>query len=821
MNLELEINHTLRLLRKNKIFVSLCILVIALGIAQSLMIFQVINNQILRTLPFPDGDRFVVFSLKNETTRESYSSTWDAYQYQYLKNNTNNYSDMGATQVATLATVNDGESTETFTGAKLTSNLLDFTFEQPVMGRLLQADDQQVGAEPVVLLSHHMWVSYYASDANIVGTRTRINGVPHTVVGVMPDGFRYPVASDLWLPLVLPTNPEPGLDGANFTIVAKLKDGVERDSASAEATNLMQNLSNDFSYEYKDSETKVLPFTRQFFNDEGVMTLSKLLFAILVLIVALSSINVGNLLLVRANERNHELAVRGALGASRFGLIRNILMESSVICFIGAGLGIVLSIFALWGTSTAQAGPDFMGQPFWISYDLELDVILLALVLMLIIWVLAGGIPAVRASRIAIYETLASGTKHAGSKKGNWFVMTLIAFELFISVFILITNGVTITSLKNEFAVDYGINSEAYLTASMSLPANSYQTPAQRQQFMNEVQAELLGTNGANKVNKVTFTSNLPSQNMRFQAYNLEDRDVTTDNNYPERTVVAVAPNYFSVMNVPLVDGRFFNESDDQNSLQVAVIDKHLAEIIWPDESNILSKRIQLDPVNNGPWLTIVGIVDNPVTGRAEDASDPRKAIYRPVLQGLSGSASGVDGIPFYTMLEVTNAPETYQQALKVAVQNVNRDVPVFLIKPLTQVLEESVAEFEELSILLSMIGAIALVLAASGIYAIMSRSVMLRTRDISIRRALGLTNGKAIMGFVRKGVVLLVIGCVFGGAFSLLAINALLSTTDIASLPLVFIGVILVVSIIMISATYFPAKKIVSNEPGDTLSES
>ena len=280
-----------------------------------------------------------------------------------------------------------------------------------------------------------------------------------------------------------------------------------------------------------------------------------------------------------------------------------------------------------------------MGQPFWISYDLELDVILLAIGLMLIIWLLAGGIPAIRASRIDIYETLASGTKHAGSKKGNGFVMTLIAFELFISVFILITNGVTIISLKSEFAVDYGIESGSYLTASLNLPSNSYQTPAQRQQFMNELNAELMETNG---IKHLTFSSHLPSQNLRFQAYNLEDRDVTTDNKYPERTVTAVAPNYFEVMNVPLLEGRFFSDSDDQNSLQVAVIDQYLANIIWPDESNILNKRIQLDPVNNGPWLTIIGIVNNPVTGRAEDASDPRKAIYRPLLQGLSGAASGL-----------------------------------------------------------------------------------------------------------------------------------------------------------------------------------
>ncbi|MCY7295064.1 ABC transporter permease [Alteromonas sp. a30] len=818
MNLELEINHTLRLLRKNKIFVSLCILVIALGIAQSLMIFQVINNQILRTLPFPNGDKFVVFSLRNETSRESYSNVWDAYQYQFLKQNAKSYSEMGATQVATLATISDGESTETFTAAKLTSNLLDFTKVNPQMGRLLLADDEQVGSEPVVLLSHHLWQNYYASDPNIVNSRTRINGVPHTVVGVMPEDFRYPVASDLWLPLTLPNNPEPGVDGANFTIVAMLKNGVEREAAGREATRLMQNLSAEFSYEYKDTETKILPFTRQFFNDEGVLTLSKLLFAILILIVALSSINVGNLLLVRANERNHELAVRGALGATRFGLIRNILMESSFICFIGAVLGIVLSIFALWGTTSAQAGPDFMGEPFWINYDLELDVIILAFVLMLIIWVLAGGIPAFRASRIAIYETLASGTKHAGSKKGNWFVMMLITFELFISVFILITNGVTITSLKNEFAVDYGIKSDTYLTASISLPASSYKTPEQRQQFMDNLRSELL-SNGS--VKQVTYSNSLPSQNMSYESYNLEDRDVTTDNKYPERTVISVDPNYFDVMNISLLEGRYFTRADNKESLPVAVIDEYLAEILWPDESNILSKRIQLDPANNGEWLTIVGIIKNPVSGRPEDASDPRKAIYRPMAQGLGHTALDIEATPFYVMLEVNGAPDDLHQSLKVAAQNVDRDVPVFLIKSLTQVLEESVFEFEQLSILLTMIGVIALVLAASGIFAIMSRSVMLRTRDISIRRALGLTNEKAIRSFVNKGIVLLVIGCVFGGLLSLLAINALLSTTDIASLPLVFIGVIVVVSIIMFCATYFPAKKIVSKEPGDTLQES
>lgn len=817
MNLSLELKHTLRLIKKNKYFTSLCVLVICLGIAQSLIIFQVINNQLLRTLPFPDGDKFVVFSLRNETARESYTNQWDAYRYRYIKENSDKYELLGAMQVATLATASDGENTETFTASRITPNLLDVTGEKPAMGRSLLDSDDEIGAEPVVLISHRMWVNYYASDENIVNTRSRINGKLHTIVGVMPEGYRYPVSSDLWLPLQLPGNLQPGEAGPKLTVVGIMKNGVERERAGREITGLMEQLSTQFSHEYKDSQTKVLPFTRQFFDDEGVVTLSKLILAILIFIVGLASINVGNLLLVRANERSHELGVRGALGATRWGLIRHILMESSFICFLGGVLGILLSVVALWGTTGTPAGPDFMGMPFWISYDLELSVVLLALLLIAIIWLLAGGIPAYRASRINIYETLSSGTKHAGSKSTSWFIMTLVGFELVVSVFILITNGVTITSLNNEFAVDYGIDSDNYLTASVSLPAVNYQRSTQIKTYMDDLQYQLQ-SNGSAK--KVAFSTALPSQNMPLVSYNLEDRDVRTENHYPEKPTLSVSDDYFDAVGVKLVSGRFFNNADNADSLPVVVIDKFLAENLWPSEDSVLGKRIQINPGSNGQWLTIVGIAEHPISGNLEEVSDPRKALYRPISQAIKANGTDNTDTRLYVLAEVEGVPEQFQKNLKDASQSADRDVPVFLMKSLTTVLEESVAEFEDLSIMLTTIGIIALVLASSGIYAIMSRSVMMRTREISIKRALGLTNNAAVFSFVRRSAWLVLIAFILGGAISLLAINVLLSTTEIASLPWVVAVVTLAIAVIMFSATYFPAKKIVANEPGETLQQ-
>ncbi len=817
MNFGLEFSHTLRMIKKNKYFTALCVLVIALGIAQSLVIFQVINNQLLRVLPFDNGDRFVVFDLKNQAARESYTSQWDVYRYQYLKENTTSYTDMGATQVATLATVNDGESTQTYNAAKLTPNLMAVTGVKPMLGRNLLDSDNQEGAEAVVVLSYRMWVSYYASNVDIVNTRTRINGLSHTIIGVMPEGFGYPVASDLWLPIKLPKNLQPGEEGPLFTIVALLKPGIGRESAGKEVTSVLARLNEKYSTEYKDHQTNVLPFTRQFFDDDGVVTLSKLLTAILILIVALASINVGNLLLLRANERSHEMGVRGALGATRWNLIRNILMESSLICLLGGILGIGLSVVLLWGSVSAQAGPDFMAQPFWMSYDLETDMVLLALALITVIWLLAGGIPAWRASRIDIYETLAGGTKMAGSRAGNWFVMILIGFELIISVFILITNGVTITSLKNEFAVDYGIKAEHFLTASISLPGSRYADSSKQKSYMAELQNQLLSQPG---VSKVSFTTVLPSQNMALRSYNLADRDVLVDNKYPELPSLAVSNNYFDTLATPLGSGRVFNDGDTQSSQPVVIIDSKLGKTLWPDEADVVGKQIQLEPNQNGPWLTIIGTVKQPVTGRAEISSDPRRAFYRPMGQGVPSGERVKDEVRLYVMLEVTGQPDNYRQMLKSAGESVDRDVSIFLAKSLDQVLADSVAEFDQLGMILSTIGVVALALAASGIYAIMSRSVMLRTRDISIRRALGLTNGAAVFSFVRRGLYLLVIGVVVGGSLSLLAINALLSTTDIAALPWVFGSVMVIVTVIIFCSTYFPAKRIVAREPGDTLHE-
>lgn len=810
MNLSLDLLFNLRLLRKNFGFVAICVLMIGLGMGMSITLYTIMDNGSTKPLPFPDGDRYVSILGYDKTFGTDRRQRLDGYTYQTLAASVNDYKTFGANERLS-AIFSDTDVAERYQGVSITPNILQATAVTPALGRGLLPSDDIPGAEPVVLISYRLWQNYYLGREDIIGHISRINGDAYTVVGVMPEGFRYPTTEDLWLPLQLSPSLQPG-ERQGLSVVAILAGGSSVESASAEAHALLTQLSEDLPEFYSDLGGIVLECCGILGLDNPVVKYS--LPALTVFLLLLVCLNVANLILVRTNQRIHEFAIRSALGATRKRLIRAILQDSLLICLLGSLLGLLIADFGMTYVDSAatEALSVIGGQPFWFNFGWERGTAISALLVLLAIWLLSAGLAVWQIARQDLAVTLAGGSSNVTDSRKSFGTASMVSFEMIFSCFLLILSGVTIGSSIDSTNTDYGTTIAGYLTGRIDLTADSYLESAARNSYRENLQQELLGQEG---ITEVSFTTALPSQYGNGLRYDLEDQDVMIDNQYPSQNVVHIAANYFETMEVELRAGRNFDGTDTLDSLPVVIIDELFAAQHWPEQS-ALGKRIQLNPgTGSAQLLTVVGVTPHIVQGFVLDVLTA-PSLYRPMSQTCCTNSGQI----FNVVLKVNGSPNSYRQTLRQAAASADRDVPVSDISSLTGVLETSNTVIIFMTEAFSGMAFITLMLAITGIYAIVSRSVRQRTKEIGIRRAVGSSNRRVHWVFIKQGLKYLCLGLLIGGGGAALTINAVLSdsVTMINWLPLVFVSVSLGLCLLVFIATYNPASFLLAMEPGETL---
>ena len=802
-----ELRYALRLIRESPGFASLCVMIIAMGMGLSIVMYSSIKSAAYEELPVADGDRFVALLTRDRDTRlASAFRTMDAYAFRHVRDNLQGFDSVHAYRTGP-ATLSDGSVAERFVAAEVEPTLLAATGAKPALGRSLQASDAQAGSEKVVVLGHHVWRNYYASDPGIVGKPSRINGQLHTVVGVMAQGFKFPVTHDLWLPYRPPVDAQPTGE-RNLDVVGVLSASTTVADADRRVRESFTALARQFPAAYGDREAMAVPYVQAFMAN--AMLAVYMLVAATVTVLVLVSVNVGNLLLVRANERVGELAIRNALGASRARLAQQVLLESLLVCLLGGLLGLCLADLGIQFIRTeyilSEGGASSL--PFWIDFRIDAQMILVSAAAVLVMWLIAGGSAAARVVRNDLGAVLESGNPSASAGGNARLGKALVGLEVVLSSFLLIVSGSLVAAVRDAGATDFGTATEGYMTANVSLPAAQYASPRARLEYFRNLEQELGETPGVRGAGLATA---LPSQAALEVRFNLDDRDLKRENRYPTQGLAWVSTRYFEVMQVELLQGRGFSPEDDAGVDGVVIVDEYFARQMWPGE-NVVGKRVQVSPDSGGEWLRIIGVVPHIIQGQPLRLDNPRTTLYRHIAQATPAAAS--------LAVRVSGEPVSLLPAIRRAAKAADQLVPLEDEQPLEDLIRSSIGAVRVLSQVFMGVAVVTLLLGATGIFGIVSRAVVVRTPEMGVRRALGLTDRGVRMTFLKEGLWYLGSGITIGGALGVITTNMLADvfTEVMGFLPYVLVAVSLSIGLVILLACHIPATKIVRLEPSAAL---
>jgi putative ABC transport system permease protein len=666
---------------------------------------------------------------------------------------------------------------------------------KPAAGRAFSSEEEKPGANPVVIVSHGLWQRRFGSDTGFVGKVVKLNNKAYTVVGIMPPDFDFPVGAEkveIWVPLTL--SPELLADRANHnvSVVARLKPGVTLQQAQAEMKNIAGQLAQAYPETNREFGVTLVPLHEEVIR--GIKKPLLILFGTVGFVLLIACFNATNLLLARSTTRPREFAVRLALGATRYRIIQQVLVESLLLALLGGILGLLL--FA-WGVNVfLKFGADELAHIKNISVDH--NVLGFTLLVSVLVSLAFGLAPALHYSRPELNETLKQGGHSSTSGHGfRRLRKALVVGEIALALALLIGAGLMVKSFLRLQAVNPGFNPNQLLTMVVSLPRAKYPKSDKIAAFYQQVLEKIKTLPG---VQSVGATTGLPIQggggSATFLVGGAEPSEKGTNANFQ-----AINPDYFRVMSIPLLKGRFFTEQDDARAPKVVIIDELTARSSGLGE-NPLGKHLIIDKIP----LEIVGVVGQ--VKHSGLAVGPETSIYVPYPQGPIPSMIFV--------VRTTSDQQAIVAAIRSAVQSVDKDQPVFKIKSMEQIISDSIAHPRSISLLLGAFAGIALVLTVLGIYGLVAYLVTQRTQEIGIRVALGAQRRDIFKLVVSEGMKLFLIGLVIGVgmAFGLARVLSSLLYGISASDPATFLGVSALVTLVVLVANFLPARKAAKIDP-------
>ena len=759
-----DLRFGLRLLLKKPGFTLIAVLTMALGIGANTAIFSVVNAVLLNPLPFPEPERLIriyghFLATSQDNMRASVPEFTDYRQQTTSFEEIAGYDDLSAN-----LTPQAGEP-ERVEALVVTPELFSVLRVTPFAGRVFLPEEAQEGHDDVVLISHGLWRRRFGADSTIVGQTVIVNGRNHTIIGIMPEGFSFPQRTELWKPLWFPADQYDQQRRGNrgVEVIGRLKQGVSLAAAQSEMDHLAAQLTQQYPRNYESRGWKIGVVS---LLDDRVGEVRKGLLVLLgavAFVMLIACANVANLSLTRGTARRQEIAVRLALGASRGRITRQLLIESVMLAFGGGMAGLLL---ASWGAGLLlRLAPDDLPRIHEVRVDGR--VLAFTFLVSLVTGLLFGLIPALASSNPDLNETLKEGGRGGtGTAKRQRFRSAFVITEIALALVLLAGAGLMLKSFWRLQRVDPGFNPEGVLTMRMLLPFETYQKSAQRGAFYQRVLESIKSAPG---VEAVSATSGVPLTQAGSSGTISGENSAVGPSDLPvEAEWRWVTPDYFKAMGTTLISGRDFTETDGAGAPLVAVIDESFAQRYYPDEDP-LGKRIKRGRLDSTrPWLTIIGVVRN-VHSRRLDATSGVQ-VYFPFYQDPTA----------YNMSLVirTNMadPLSLSGTVRAAIQSLDNNQPVYDVFSLRQIVGDSMAQRRFAMLLMSIFAAVALVLAAVGIYGVMSYSVVQRTHEMGIRIALGAQTKDVLKLVIRQGMTITVIGLGVGLAAAL-ALTRLLET--------------------------------------------
>jgi putative ABC transport system permease protein len=794
-----DLRYGFRTLLKNPSFTMIAVIALALGIGANSAIFSVVNTVLLRPLPYEDPDRLVM--VWEDATKHGYPrDTPAAANYIDWRNQNHVFEDMAA--VADLsANLTGAGDPERIDGSRANASLFSVLGTAPQLGRAFTPEEDQPGANKVVMLSNRLWQRRFAADVSIIGKQVILNGQSHTVVGVMPAQFQFPNQDvELWVPIAF-TSQQAGSRGSHYLqVVARLKPGVSVPQAQAEMNTIAARLQQQYPEQNTDLGAVVVPLHEHVVGDIRPALLILLGAVGLVLLIACA--NVANLLLARAAVRQKEIAVRVAFGASRWRLIRQFLTESILLATVGGVFGLVLSLIGI--RLLTSFIPPNISQVKAITLDTR--VLGFTLLVSLLTGVIFGLVPALQASMFNPNETLKEGGRDSSAgNRGNRIRALLVIAEVAVSLVLLIGAGLLINSFMRLRSVDPGFKTENLLTMKIVLPALKYPDLAQRSAFYTDLLQRVEALPG---VKSAAVTTNLPLYRQgNSVGTEIEGRPAPPPGQEIIVVTRVVSPKYLTTMGIPLLRGRQFGPEETAKMPGSVIISETMARRYWPGEDPI-GKR--LTPGRNASpddWFQIIGIAKD--IRQFELNADPKPQMYLPFVQADFFA-------PGDLVVKTDVDPIGLAATVRRTVWEIDKDQPVSNIKTMDEIAAESVARQRFSMLLLTIFAAVALVLAAVGIYGVMSYSVTHRRSEIGIRMALGAQKSDVLKLTVGQGLKLVLIGVGFGlaGAFALTRLMASLLFGVGATDPGTFITISVLLVSVALLANYIPARRATKVDP-------
>jgi putative ABC transport system permease protein len=795
MDMRLEIRRAWRSLVREPAVTGLAVATLALGIGLPTAMFSMLNATVLRGLPVENPRDVMHLERRPENAS---GEGWGVPVRDFLvwQDQQRSFEALAAYTFDNVA-LRSGSRTDRYDAARITTNTFDLVRSAPLLGRTFGPQDDDPGAPPIII-AFSVWRDRFGAAPDVLGQTVFVDGVAHTVVGVMPERFRFPLQQDLWVPLVLSGDAELR-DGLRLEVVGRLRPDASAGSARTEFDVIAARLADQFPETNAGWEVAVKPFTVRYVGETATKTMYVFVAAVM-LVLLIACTNVANLLLVRAIHRMRDLAVRVALGAGRWRTVATLLFESSLLAILGGAAGLAVAI-AMNGLLTRTLADR---MPFWTVFRIDPPVLAFVAITSFLAATLAGLLPALKAMRPNIVSTLKDEARGSTGFQIGRIMQSMIVLQIALSLALLVTTGLLLRANAKVRNVGFGFETGQVFTARVTLPGEW--DGGARTRFFDQLEQRLAAEPGARSVALATETPIMRSPQTRFA---LETSTATRDEDLPVARRAIVSTDFFQTFATNPIRGRVFTSADRDGANPVAIVNQDFANQFFPG-ADAIGQRIRLGGIqSNQPWRTIVGVVPDLWMG-ALDASEDRNppGFYIPLAQAPPADVA----IAILARAE----PMSLTTRVRDIVFEIDPDLPIHQVRSMDQVITDNSWFYAMGAAIMGVCGLGALLLATIGLYGVVAFSVGKRIREFGIRMAMGADSRSIVRLVLRRGAGELAIGVITGLALATLiarGIESLLfetSTTD----PLVLTTVSVTLVAIALVASLIPARRAARTDP-------